>query len=105
MSGPGALSSRCQWIGGGFGLRGTDGSRWYGRAIPCQDPLTLPTPLGILVSMEITAKDIHTAMVNLRTGKITPAKFREIMRTSREQHGEAGHDALKFKATVSFNKA
>lgn len=55
--------------------------------------------------MEITAKDIHTAMVNLRTGKITPAKFREIMRTSREQHGEAGHDALKFKATVSFNKA
>lgn len=53
--------------------------------------------------MTITAKDIHAAMVQLRTGQITPDEFRAIMRQSREQNGEQTHDALKAKATASFS--
>lgn len=51
----------------------------------------------------MTAKDMHAAMVQLRQGKITPDEFRAMMRQSREQHGEQGHDALKAKATAYFS--
>lgn len=50
-------------------------------------------------------KDIHKAMVDLRTGKITPDEFRKIMRASREQNGETGHDRAKGIATAAFNRA
>ena len=46
-----------------------------------------------------TAKDIHTAMTDLRKGKITPDEFRAIMRASREQNG-AQHDRLKAVAVA-----
>lgn len=40
----------------------------------------------------MTAKDIHKAMTDLRNRRITPDEFRTIMRASREQYGQAGHD-------------
>lgn len=49
------------------------------------------------------AQDIHKAMVDLRTGKITPDEFRKIMRASREQDGN--HDQRKAIATGAFNRA
>jgi len=53
--------------------------------------------------MPTTAKDIHTAMTDLRTGKITPDEFRAIMRASREQNG-AKHDMLKAVAVAASNR-
>jgi hypothetical protein len=51
-----------------------------------------------------TAKDMHTAMTQLRKGKITPDEFRAIMRASREQHGQADHDRLKAVAVAATNR-
>jgi len=52
----------------------------------------------------MTAKDIHTAMTDLRKGKITPDEFRAIMRASREQNG-GQHDQLKAIAVAASNRA
>jgi hypothetical protein len=51
-----------------------------------------------------TAQDINAAMTQLRKGQITPDEFRAIMRQSREEHGEAGHDRLKAIAVAATNR-
>jgi hypothetical protein len=51
-----------------------------------------------------TAKDIHTAMTDLRAGRITPDEFRAIMRASKAQNGEAGHERLKVLAIAASNR-
>ena len=51
-----------------------------------------------------TAKDMHTAATLLRQGKITPDEFRAIMRKSREEHGEQGHDKLKAIMVAATNR-
>lgn len=66
---------------------------------------SLPRPLDIANRYWHTigmtnAQDIHKAMVDLRTGKISPDQFRKIMRASREQDGN--HDQRKAIATHAF---
>ena len=50
------------------------------------------------------AKNIHTAMTDLRNGKITPDEFRAIMRESKKQNGQNGHDMAKFAAIAASNR-
>jgi len=50
------------------------------------------------------AKNIHTAMTDLRNGKITPDEFRAIMRDSKKQNGQNGHDMAKFAAIAASNR-
>ena len=54
---------------------------------------------------EITARDIHAAMVALRRGQITPDELRATMRQSREQHGDAEHERLKNIALANFDRS
>jgi hypothetical protein len=54
--------------------------------------------------MEITAKTIHSAMTDLRNGKISPDQFRAVMRQSREQHGDEKHTTLKVQAIAAANR-
>jgi hypothetical protein len=50
-----------------------------------------------------TAQDLHSAMVALRQGKMTPDEFRAVTRESREENGPELHDRLKFEATAAFS--
>jgi len=52
----------------------------------------------------MTAQDLHTAMTDLRKGKITPDQFRAVMRESKAQHGEAKHNLLKIQAIAASNR-
>lgn len=45
-----------------------------------------------------TSRDMADAMIDLRTGKITPDDFRAMMRASREARTEDEHERAKFGA-------
>jgi hypothetical protein len=51
-----------------------------------------------------SATAIKQAMDDLRAKRITADGFRAIMRASREQNGEAGHDRLKFAAAAQATR-
>lgn len=51
-----------------------------------------------------TSKTIHSAMNDLRKGKITPDQFRAIMRASKAQNGSVAHEQAKFVAIAASNR-
>lgn len=53
--------------------------------------------------MPNTPKDLHSAMVALKRGEISPEQFRSIMRASRASKSIAQHDADKFRAATALN--
>jgi hypothetical protein len=46
---------------------------------------------------------MHRAMVDLRTGKISPDEFRSVMAASRESRSEKEHHAAKSQAAAAMS--
>jgi hypothetical protein len=49
-------------------------------------------------------KSLLTAMSDLKAGRITPDEYRAVVRASKAQHGQAGHERMQHLAIATANR-